>query len=103
MARRKKPQHEWIVAFLKEYSDSRLLEGKYFQPYHLRVYDAWGTCLDMWKSGKYWIKSSDYSRGNGIVVERGGEAGQWPLDKKRLTKFLDGVFFAPDIAEAKDD
>jgi len=87
-----------LPGFFQEYAKSRTFELHQYSEWHYRIIDSGVTCVDIWSTGKYWIKETNY---NGVLVERQGEKGMIPFKKKPLFKFLDGIFYAIDLMEAQ--
>lgn len=98
MSRRRSYHPPQLPGFLEEYAASRTFDLHQYSEYHIRIMDGGLTCIDIWTTGKYWIKETNY---NGVLVERQGEKGMIPLKKKPLFQFLDKIFFAIDLMEAK--
>lgn len=95
---------------LHEYAEERGLEHHSYSEYHNRVFyhgiEVPVLILDVWAHDrtwdphyKYWVKESNYMHG---IVERGGETGYLPRNKRALYKALDELFFAVEIKEAKE-
>lgn len=100
MSRRRRPQVYGLPAMLKLYARSRTLDFHRYSEYHMRIIDSGYTCIDVWTSGKYWVKETNYyqqvAEGHSIV-ERGNEKGWIPENYPQLQKFLDKLFFAAEM------
>jgi hypothetical protein len=88
-----------IPQLLTDYTNSRTLDLKRYSEYHFRIFDTAAT-LDVWTTGKYYIRESNYGHG---IIERGGEKGHIPRKRKKAYEHLDRIFYAVEIAEAKND
>lgn len=92
-----------LIHKLEEYAKSRTLEFNQYSPYHMRLSDSGYVCIDIWTTGKYYVKQTDYYLvANKPITERGGEKGNIP-GGKRTYRFLDKLFFAADMLEETDE
>lgn len=84
-----------IRSYLKQYAESRALEFNQFTEYHMRVIDDGFTTVDVWSSGKYFIKQTNYYlQSDEGVTERYGEHGRISIGKAEMFDFLDDIFYA---------
>ncbi len=98
--REKKVHYPQLKRALRSYAEARLLDFHMYSPWHMRIMYAEFVCLDVWTTGKYYVKETNYCDMEGKqTVERGGEKGQFILEEfdkfEELYKFLDDLFYAP--------
>lgn len=94
----KRYHNKHLPTVLYMYANDRVLDYHRFDEYHLRLTDGGYTCLDIWTTGSYYIKETDYFAMVGTgKIERAGEKGHIPAwDGDRLRDWLDKMFF-PEI------
>lgn len=90
---------DWLPDWLKNYAEERGIEYHRYSPYHMRlIYDPVAV-LDIWTTGKYYAKETNYFHG---IIERGGETGHIPKKGKHLKQWLDNYFFIIEIRDQKE-
>lgn len=93
----KKTYNDELIKRLETYANDRTIDMNEFSPYHMRLTDGY-TIIDMWTTYKYYVLKTDYSSMTDKgIIERGGEDGYLP--RKKLERFLDNLFYAPDMQE----
>lgn len=86
-----------LVKRLEDYASSRYLTINEYSPFHNRLSDDY-TVIDIWTTYKYHILHTSYHEmTKKRITERDDEKGYLP--RKNLEKFLDELFYAPDILE----
>lgn len=89
-----------LPAMLDAYAQERGVEFHRYSKYHMRIiYDPQAT-VDIWTTGKYWVKETNYFHG---ITERGGEKGWVPFKQKHLYAWLDTLLFIVEIREEKQN
>lgn len=92
---RSKQHIKWLPAALTEYAKLRTLDFAQYSEYHMRIMDGGYVTVDFWTTGRYYILMTDYHLlSDKPIVERQGEKGSVPTKQSKLTKFLDGIFYA---------
>lgn len=77
---------------LQQYAERRVLDCNRFSRYHMRIDDGGYIEVDVWTTGKYHIRKTDYRTMMGkSYIERNNETGTLPLD--HLEAYLDKIFF----------
>lgn len=100
MGKRPSVHYRNLPKWLKEWADDSMVEFMQFSEYHMRLTDSTFNSLDIWTTGKYYAKQTDY---NGMIpemklIERGGETGVVPVhDRKELELFLHTFFYPMDL------
>lgn len=88
-----------LESWLREYAHKNDLTFQKYSPYHMRLIDSLQTMLDVWTTGKYYVKDTNYLEiaPEVSLVERAGEKGFIETsDKKKFTRWLDKLFFPLD-------
>lgn len=97
MSHQKKQHNALLPALLQQYANSRTLDFHRYSDYHMRLMDGGFIILDVWTTGRYWVMQTDYYKlTDKHIIERGGEKGSVPPEK-RLESWLDDLFFAADL------
>lgn len=100
MSRKKSRQVYGLGSLLRLYARNRALEFAQYSEYHMRLHDSGFTCIDIWTSGKYWVKETNYYKmTDKPIIERGNEKGWIPETYPPLEKFLDKLFYAADMGD----
>lgn len=98
MSRRKSRQVYGLPAMVKLYARNRTLDFYRYSEYHMRLTDSGYICIDIWTSGKYWVKETNYYKmTDKPIIERGNEKGWIPENYPELEKFLDKLFYAAEM------
>src|SRR5947209_13833915 len=99
MTRRKKPRRASLPLWAENYAKPRVLEYHQYSLWHLRLIDAGFTTIDLWTTGRYYIKETSYSlQTDRQIIERGGETGWLPREDE-LEEWLDEIIYKAYIEE----
>ncbi len=95
---KRKHRDDNLAEIIRGYTSSRTIELQEFTDIHKRLTDGY-TVIDIWPTtGKYWVSQTTYYQmTNAVIRERGGEKGSIPLGEDAIYKWLDELFFAPDM------
>jgi len=102
MSRHKKQHWPELRELLQRYCLSRKLDFYAYGAYHMKIRDSGFTCISIWTTGKYFVEETNYSEIAGErSYERTDERGKLPRDKKKLGRWLDGLFYGADMVADK--
>lgn len=93
----RKTHYANLESLLKEYANYHSLTFHRYSPYHMRIFDEGTVCFDVWTTGKYYVKETNYNLLPLRVVERAGEKGELIVNKKSVFQFLNRLFYPIDF------